>query len=94
MDSILSNETWELSELPFGYKPIGCKWVFKKKLRPDGTIDKYKTRLVAKDYTQRKAMISLILIHLLLNDHYLSATFSSCFVWSSRSSNGREDNFS
>jgi hypothetical protein len=51
MDTILSNETWELSELPFGCKPIGCKWVFKKKLRPDGTIDKYKTRLVAKDYT-------------------------------------------
>jgi hypothetical protein len=25
MDSILSNETWELSELPFGCKPIGCK---------------------------------------------------------------------
>ena len=35
MDSLLSNGTWELSELPFGYKPVGCKWVFKKKLRPD-----------------------------------------------------------
>jgi hypothetical protein len=31
-----------------------CKWVFTKKLRPDGTIDKYKTRLVAKGYTQKK----------------------------------------
>jgi hypothetical protein len=54
MDSILSNGTWELSELPFGCKPIGCKWVFKKKLRPDGTIDKYKARLVAKGYTQKE----------------------------------------
>jgi len=27
--------------------------VFKKKLRPDGTIEKYKARLVAKGYTQR-----------------------------------------
>jgi hypothetical protein len=54
MDSILSNKTWKLSELPFGCKPIGCKWVFKKKLRPDGTIDKYKTRLVAKGYTQKE----------------------------------------
>jgi hypothetical protein len=36
MDSILSNETWELSERPHGCKPVGCKWVFKKKLRPDG----------------------------------------------------------
>jgi hypothetical protein len=33
---------------------VGCKWVFKKKLRPDGTIDKYKARLVAKGYTQKK----------------------------------------
>jgi len=42
MDSLLSNGTWELSELPFGCKPVGCKWVFKNKLKPDGTIDKYK----------------------------------------------------
>jgi hypothetical protein len=54
MDSILSNGTWELSELPFICKPIGCKWVFKKKLKPDGTIDKYKARLVAKGYTQKE----------------------------------------
>jgi len=51
MDSILSNGTWELSELPFGCKPVGCKWVFKNKLKPDGTIDKYKAQLVAKGYT-------------------------------------------
>jgi hypothetical protein len=54
MDSILSNGTWELSERPYGCKPVGCKWVFKKKLRPDGTIEKYKARLVAKGYTQRE----------------------------------------
>jgi hypothetical protein len=48
MDSILSNGTWELVERPYGCKPVGCKWVFKKKLKPDGTIDKYKARLVAK----------------------------------------------
>jgi hypothetical protein len=28
--------------------------VFKKKLRPDGTIDKYNARLVAKGYTQKE----------------------------------------
>ena len=33
---------------------MGCKWVFKKKLRPDGTIEKYKTRIVAKGYTQKE----------------------------------------
>jgi hypothetical protein len=33
---------------------VGCKWVFKKKLRPDGTIENYKARLVAKGYTQKE----------------------------------------
>jgi hypothetical protein len=33
---------------------VGCKWEFKKKLKPDGTIDKYKARLVAKGYTQKE----------------------------------------
>ena len=33
---------------------MGCKWVFKKKLRLDGTIEKYKTRVVAKGYTQKE----------------------------------------
>ncbi|WVZ63197.1 hypothetical protein U9M48_012849 [Paspalum notatum var. saurae] len=54
LDSILSNGTWELTEWPYGCKPVGCKLVFKKKLRPDGTIEKYKARLVAKGYTQKE----------------------------------------
>lgn len=54
MDSILANETWEITDRPFGCKPVGCKWIFKKKLRPDGTIEKYKVRLVAKGYTQKE----------------------------------------
>ena len=32
------------------------QWIFKKKLRPQGTVDKYKTRLVAKGYTQQKSI--------------------------------------
>ena len=54
MDSIMSNGTWGVVERPYGCKPVGCKWVFKKKLRPDGTIEKYKARLVAKGYTQKE----------------------------------------
>jgi hypothetical protein len=52
MDSILSNGICELTIRPYGCKPVGCKRVFKKKLRPDGTIEKYKAWLVAKGYTQ------------------------------------------
>ena len=51
MDSILANGTWELTDRPYGCKPLGCKWVFKRKLRPDGIVEKYKARLVAKGYT-------------------------------------------
>src|SRR3954451_24136446 len=54
MDSVLANGTWEVTDRPYGCKPVGCKWVFKKKLRPDGTIEKYKARLVAKGYTQKE----------------------------------------
>jgi hypothetical protein len=53
MDSIMANEIWEITNRPYGCKPVGCKWVFKKKLRPDVTIEKYKARLVAKGYTQK-----------------------------------------
>ena len=54
MYSVMSNRTWEIVDRPYGCKPIGCKWVFKKKLRPDGTIERYKVRLVAKGYTQKE----------------------------------------
>lgn len=33
---------------------MGCKWIFKRKLRPDGTIEKFKARLVAKGFTQKE----------------------------------------
>ncbi|GJV28930.1 retrovirus-related pol polyprotein from transposon TNT 1-94, partial [Tanacetum coccineum] len=44
IDSILQNHTWELVDLPPGCKPLGYKWSFKKKMKADGTIDKYKAR--------------------------------------------------
>ncbi|KAJ0041960.1 hypothetical protein Pint_17978 [Pistacia integerrima] len=54
IESIMSNHTWEVVNFPPGTKPIGCKWIFKKKLKTDGSIDKYKARLFAKGYTQKK----------------------------------------
>jgi len=65
MDSITANGTWEVVDKLVGCRPIGCKWVFKKKLRPDGTIEKYKARLVAKGLHRKKMRISLIPTHLL-----------------------------
>jgi hypothetical protein len=54
MESILSNGTWKICDLPVGCTPVGCKWIFKKKMKPDGTVDKYKARLVAKGFTQKE----------------------------------------
>ncbi|KAE8666786.1 hypothetical protein F3Y22_tig00112491pilonHSYRG00280 [Hibiscus syriacus] len=53
LESIVSNHTWELVDFPKGFKPISNKWVFRKKLRPDGSIQRYKARLVVKGFTQR-----------------------------------------
>ena len=39
---------------PEGIKPIGCKWVFKKKINIEGKILTYNARLVAKGYCQRQ----------------------------------------
>ncbi|KAJ9129756.1 hypothetical protein P3X46_035250, partial [Hevea brasiliensis] len=36
MDSLLFNNTWVLVDLPPGSKPIGCKWVFRRKYNTDG----------------------------------------------------------
>ena len=46
------NNTWEIVDLPKGKKPVGCKWVFTIKYKPDETLERYKTRLVVKGYTQ------------------------------------------
>ena len=48
------NGTYEVVDRPYGCKLVVCKQVFKKKLRSDGTIEKYKVRLVAKCYTQKE----------------------------------------
>ena len=56
VDSILQNHTWELVDLPPGCKPLGSKWIFKRKMKADGSIDKYKARLVIKGYRQREGL--------------------------------------
>jgi histone deacetylase 1/2 len=52
-DALLRNHTWHLVPYKKGANLIDCKWVFKIKRKSDGTIDRYKGRLVAKGYKQR-----------------------------------------
>ncbi|KAL0463329.1 UNVERIFIED_CONTAM: Retrovirus-related Pol polyprotein from transposon TNT 1-94, partial [Sesamum latifolium] len=56
MDSIVSNGTLVLVDLPPGCTTIRCKWIFKKKLKPDGTVNKFKARLVAKGFKQKEGI--------------------------------------
>lgn len=48
----MANNTWSLTKLPSHRKAIGYKWVFRVKENPDGSVNKYKVRLVAKGYNQ------------------------------------------
>jgi hypothetical protein len=53
IESIESNNTWELTTLPKGANSIGVKWIYKTKMNERGEIEKYKARLVAKGYSQK-----------------------------------------
>ena len=56
MESIYSNKVWELVEAPNGVKPIGCKWIYKRKRGVDGRVETFKARLVAEGFTQKKGI--------------------------------------
>ena len=51
LDSMYSNQVWELQEVPNGIKPVGCKWVYKRKRGLDGKVETFKERLVVKGST-------------------------------------------
>lgn len=48
------NKTWSITTLPPNKTDIGCRFVYKVKLNFDGTIERYKDRLVAKECTQNE----------------------------------------
>nr|GEW65121.1 zinc finger, CCHC-type [Tanacetum cinerariifolium] len=54
--SIMENNTWVLSDLPPGCKPLGCKLIFKRKMKVEGTIDKFKARLVIQGFRQKEGI--------------------------------------
>jgi hypothetical protein len=52
IESMHDNQVWNLVDPIDGVRPIGCKWVFKKKMDKDGNVHIYKARLVAKGFKQ------------------------------------------
>uniref|UniRef100_A0A803P8F4 Reverse transcriptase Ty1/copia-type domain-containing protein n=1 Tax=Cannabis sativa TaxID=3483 RepID=A0A803P8F4_CANSA len=53
IDALIRNKTWVLVPSPEGRTTIGCKWVYKVKYNFDGTIAKYKAKLIAKGFLQQ-----------------------------------------
>ncbi|KAG8487132.1 hypothetical protein CXB51_020669 [Gossypium anomalum] len=53
LEMIHKNDTWELVERPDDKKVIGVQWVFRAKYNADGSLNKYKARLVVKSYSQQ-----------------------------------------
>ncbi|GJV56703.1 zinc finger, CCHC-type containing protein [Tanacetum coccineum] len=54
--TMMENNTWFYLIVPLGCKPLGCKWIFKRKMKVDETIDKFKARLVIQGFRQKEGI--------------------------------------
>ena len=52
-DSLINNGVFRLVELPEGHNVVDNKWVFKIKRNSDGSVQRYKARLVARGFSQQ-----------------------------------------
>ena len=56
LDSMYSNQVWDLIKAPNDIKLVGCKWVYKRKRGIDGKVETFKASLVVKGYTQKESI--------------------------------------
>jgi hypothetical protein len=56
LTALMHHDTQELVPCSASIKPVGCKWVFRVKRHPDGSIDRFKARLVVKGYNQQPGL--------------------------------------
>ena len=56
MNFMYANQVWTLIDPPEGIVPIGCKWIFKRKICAEGKAKTYKARLVVKGFYQRQGV--------------------------------------
>ena len=57
LDALSKNHTLDLVTLPPGKSVVGCKWIYKVKTRSDGSIERYKTHLIAKGLHKSMGLI-------------------------------------
>lgn len=51
-DALMKNGTWSLVERTPDMNPISTKWIFRIKYKKDGTVERFKTRLVTRGFQQ------------------------------------------
>jgi hypothetical protein len=56
IQALQRNDTWTLVPRPASHNVVGCRWIFKTKLRSDGSIEHHKARLVAQGFSQIKGL--------------------------------------
>ncbi|KAA0025729.1 gag/pol protein [Cucumis melo var. makuwa] len=56
MESMYSNSVWTLVDQLSEVRPIGCRWIYKRKRDQAGKVQTFKARLVAKGYTQNEGI--------------------------------------
>uniref|UniRef100_A0A803QSE2 Reverse transcriptase Ty1/copia-type domain-containing protein n=1 Tax=Cannabis sativa TaxID=3483 RepID=A0A803QSE2_CANSA len=74
IDALEANETWIVIPLPSGQHTIGNKWVYKIKYNPNGSVERCKSLLVAKGYTQEQGTFKALFIYV---DDIIVATNNS-----------------
>ncbi|RVX10062.1 Retrovirus-related Pol polyprotein from transposon RE1 [Vitis vinifera] len=84
MKSLQKNETWELVECPPGKKPVGSRWIYTVKYKVDGSIERFKVRLVAKaanlDWPLQQFDVKNVFLHGELSDEVYMDLPSGCMV--------------
>ena len=55
-ESILKNDVWEVVPRPKNNLVVSSKWIFKTKNSVDGSIEKFKARIVARGISQKEGI--------------------------------------